>query len=87
MIKFTRPIFQAGGGTGVGTLMRHDETGEIKFRQYFEESGFTEVSFDDYFCKEFEMFCRDNALYFYDNLLLKNAGNNMMGYYAEIEEC
>lgn len=85
MITFTRPIYRIDGKTGEGELMKRPSTGQLEFRQYFETNGFESVEFEDVFCKEFEAFCRENNLFYYDGQLLKIAGQNMMSYYCDIQ--
>ena len=44
-ITITSPVYRIDGKTGIAELMKHQNTGELKFRQYFETAFFDTLVF------------------------------------------
>ena len=69
--RFTQTVFQIGGGTSEGTLMKPDGSGvraKPQMRQYFQRHGFEDVEFSEpaAFCKYLEeKFYNDTRKVFY----------------------
>jgi hypothetical protein len=61
MITITKQVF-TGNGSAIADLCINKESGELKFRQYFELHGFEMIGFSSVHDPDFEAFLGDNEL-------------------------